>query len=246
MKELYRFYIGNTEWLYTSHSEEIVYGGKAYAPIPIERSDFTHEAKKNELTIVMPYDYEPASLFRGFNPPGTLWLEVLSDAGLYLFVGKVVGCKIKVEKAKAYLKVVSLQTILNSQVPSRTYSFSCSWNLFDENCGVNRGDYTVYLPVNEVSISGNKLTHTSLAGYGDGYFTGGYVESGYESSYVVDHTGDTLTLLYPLQTWTQQTNLRLYPGCDKTLSTCRNKFNNEANYGGFPFIPRQNLSTEGW
>ena len=246
MKELYRFYIGNKEWLYTSHSEEVIYNGKAYAPIPIERSDFTHEAKKNELTLAMPYDYEPASLFRGFNPPGTLWIEVLSDTGLYLFVGKVISCKFKVHRAKAVLKAVSLQTLLNAQVPRRTYSYSCPWNLFDENCGLSRADFTVYLPTDEVTVSGRQLSHPDLASFGDGYFTGGYVESGYESSYVTDHTGDTLTLLYPLQSWREQPNLRLYPGCDKTLSTCRNKFGNEANYGGFPFIPKQNLSTEGW
>jgi len=161
VKELYRFYIGNTEWLYTSYHEEVLYGGKTYTPIPIGRSDFTHEAKKNEITITMPYDYEPASLFRGFNPPGTLWLEVLSDTGVYLFVGKVVGCRIRVDKAKAYLRAVSLQTLLNAQIPRRTYSYSCSWNLFDENCGLNRGNFTVYLPVDEVTVSGRQLSHPS-------------------------------------------------------------------------------------
>jgi hypothetical protein len=27
------------------------------------------------------------------------------------------------------------------------------------------------------------------------------------------------------------------PGCDRTLATCTNVFNNAANFGGFPFIP---------
>lgn len=246
MIELYRFYIGNMEWLYTSHNKDVLYNSKTYKAIPIERSDFTHEATKNELTISMPYDYEPATLFRGFNPPGALWLEVLSDIGLYLFVGRIISCKIRLPQAKAMLKAVSLQTILNTQIPSRLYSYSCPWNLFDANCGVNKASFTLYLPVNEVSISGKTLTHPSLSSYPNGYFTGGYVESGYESSMVIDHVGNTVTLLYPLQTWKSQTSLRLYPGCDKTLNTCQSKFNNEINFGGFPFIPKRNLMTEGW
>jgi len=28
-----------------------------------------------------------------------------------------------------------------------------------------------------------------------------------------------------------------YPGCDKQMATCQNKFLNLANYGGAPFIP---------
>ena len=29
----------------------------------------------------------------------------------------------------------------------------------------------------------------------------------------------------------------LYPGCDKILQTCTNKFSNQIHYGGFPFVP---------
>jgi hypothetical protein len=31
----------------------------------------------------------------------------------------------------------------------------------------------------------------------------------------------------------------VYPGCDKSVFACRNKFNNFLNYGGFPFIPNE-------
>lgn len=31
--------------------------------------------------------------------------------------------------------------------------------------------------------------------------------------------------------------LRLYPGCDKTLATCRDKFDNVINFRGEPFVP---------
>jgi uncharacterized phage protein (TIGR02218 family) len=30
---------------------------------------------------------------------------------------------------------------------------------------------------------------------------------------------------------------QLLPGCDRTLATCQNVFNNSIHFGGFPFIP---------
>ena len=30
---------------------------------------------------------------------------------------------------------------------------------------------------------------------------------------------------------------RLLPGCDRTLTTCTNVFNNANHFGGFPYIP---------
>jgi hypothetical protein len=30
---------------------------------------------------------------------------------------------------------------------------------------------------------------------------------------------------------------QLLPGCDRTLATCSNVFNNAVHFGGFPYIP---------
>jgi hypothetical protein len=34
--------------------------------------------------------------------------------------------------------------------------------------------------------------------------------------------------------------LKLTAGCDHVIQTCRTKFANEVNYGGFPWIPTRN------
>lgn len=53
-----------------------------------------------------------------------------------------------------------------------------------------------------------------------------------------------LNLLEPLpQPVKPGDTIIVYPGCDWTLRTCVKKFNNEANYGGFPQIPEQEA---GW
>ncbi len=48
----------------------------------------------------------------------------------------------------------------------------------------------------------------------------------------------TLNIVPPLpQTPTPGDSFTVYPGCDKRLSTCINKFNNLVHFGGFPWIP---------
>ena len=37
-------------------------------------------------------------------------------------------------------------------------------------------------------------------------------------------------------------NFVVYKGCDKTMTTCKNRFNNLANFRGFPFVPPPELS----
>jgi len=45
-----------------------------------------------------------------------------------------------------------------------------------------------------------------------------------------------LELYLPLPVTPTSTDVDILPGCDKTLETCKNKFNNVVNFGGFPHI----------
>jgi hypothetical protein len=43
-----------------------------------------------------------------------------------------------------------------------------------------------------------------------------------------------LAFLFPVDVGDE---FQLLPGCDRTLATCTNVFNNSAHFGGFPYIP---------
>ena len=50
--------------------------------------------------------------------------------------------------------------------------------------------------------------------------------------------GTSLTLLYPLQSVPAAgDSFTVYFGCDHTPGTCQSKFNNLANFRGFPYVP---------
>ena len=65
--------------------------------------------------------------------------------------------------------------------------------------------------------------------------------------YITGHTGTQITIQrmpYSLITQFEDegagTAISLYPGCDHTRETCKAKFDNLLNYGGFDWIPAKN------
>jgi hypothetical protein len=65
--------------------------------------------------------------------------------------------------------------------------------------------------------------------------------------YITSHAGNQITLIRPLRSLSDLVNssvgeaqVTLYPGCAHTRTACKDKFNNLANFGGFPLIPSKN------
>jgi len=58
---------------------------------------------------------------------------------------------------------------------------------------------------------------------------------------IATHEGAVLELLAPMPSsfaaCTERVRVTLYAGCDGTPARCANRFNNKAQFGGFPFIP---------
>jgi hypothetical protein len=61
-----------------------------------------------------------------------------------------------------------------------------------------------------------------------------------------DEVAGTVSLIARLPLNVEVGNkVTLYAGCDKTQETCKNKFSNARNFGGYKFIPIKNPFTEG-
>jgi uncharacterized phage protein (TIGR02218 family) len=92
-----------------------------------------------------------------------------------------------------------------------------------------------------------KLEVSDTRANDDGWFNYGalVIESGLNTGRVTeiknwDATTRVLTVYLPISFEIYSgTKVRLYPGCDKRLETCTNKFNNVLNYRGEPFVPGQ-------
>ena len=138
-------------------------------------------------------------------------------------------------------------TDLLNQPQGRFYQEHCSAVLGDSQCRFVKESegYSALVPVSDVDENG-VLMFSGLSGYADGWFEHGLLTvqtgaaaglTGYIKS---DKTGEmrTITLWQSLHAPVADGDMiRLDAGCDKRAETCRAKFGNFLNFGGFPHIP---------
>jgi uncharacterized phage protein (TIGR02218 family) len=131
-----------------------------------------------------------------------------------------------------------------------TYTPNCRVDFCSAKCGLLRGFYTTTAKVTAVSTDRQIFTVAEIIGSNpnldvDGYYTGGlvYWTSGSNAPSYVEirrhiAASRTLELFVPVgYSIAVDDQLELTAGCDKTLTTCKNKFNNVINFRGFPYLP---------
>ncbi len=129
----------------------------------------------------------------------------------------------------------------------RVYQTPCTAVLGDGACRFNTTDpeFSVELDLESVAAQ-DRLSWASLA-FAPGWFGLGRLDvlsgpaAGLWAAIKTDRDADgrrELTLWSPLKAPIQPGDrVRLIAGCDKTVETCRVKFNNLLNFQGFPDIP---------
>jgi uncharacterized phage protein (TIGR02218 family) len=122
------------------------------------------------------------------------------------------------------------------------YAPDCAADLGDARCGVDLAALEESGTVDTVSSA--TAFETALV-QATGWYDGGELlwTSGANAGQTVavrswDAATSTLTLflpaLYPIQAGDA---FAIRPGCDKTFATCQAKFDNAANFRGFPHVP---------
>jgi uncharacterized phage protein (TIGR02218 family) len=130
--------------------------------------------------------------------------------------------------------------LLNIQMPRRLWQSSCTHVFGDAMCLFNRSS----LAATFSAAAGSTTTvvegaPTTTTPYGQGTIIG-VTGSNAGSSRTISSfisggaVSVKLAFLSPVNTGDQ---FQLLPGCDRTLATCTNIFNNANHFGGFPYIP---------
>jgi uncharacterized phage protein (TIGR02218 family) len=160
-----------------------------------------------------------------------------SAGSVILFTGYV--GEVSLDRLVCTMDVNSLLFLLNTQMPKYSVQAGCVHNLFDAGCTLNPASF------DEAETAGSGCTTqliTSASAQADDYFTLGKIvfTSGQNNglSRTVKAFGSgSFSIIQPLpyipapgDTFTA------YPGCDKTMNTCKNKFNNLVNIKAFPFV----------
>lgn len=139
------------------------------------------------------------------------------------------------------------------QPQGRTYSKRCSADLGDEACKVD-------VQNSDISTNGTVLSASNerscivdgLSAYEEHWFRDGVInwQTGDNAGLTMeinDHTitdGNVLLQLFSPMPHVPQTGdqFLVIAGCDKNLSTCRDKFSNTINFQGFPHMPGRDFA----
>ncbi len=154
-----------------------------------------------------------------------------------LFKGRV-GTVDNIGRTTAEITVNSDLVLLEINMPRNLYSPACVHVLYDSGCGLVKNAYGA----SGTAGAGSTNAVINWSGSSSAYTQGSILfSSGANvgaSATIKNVTSSAVTLAYPLlHAPAAGDAFTAYQGCDHTMNTCTTKFNNLANFRGFPFIP---------
>lgn len=266
MADLYTITLASgTVLRYTSAQQSIVYGGNTYTAAYLDNApSFKRGQTKvsiglnaDDLEIDILFDAQtrilnqlPASFAAAGGFDGAIvkvdkalapdWTNPTVNGVVNLFTGIVAEAKCDAQRVS--LTVNSMLRVLNVAFPRNYFTPQDNNAAFDAASGLSPATYAV-----NGTVSGTPTTtaFNSNCTQASDYFALGYVvwntgaNAGLKSLVkAYSQTSGAFTLVYPLPVAPSSGDtFTAYPGYDRTLATCIAKFNNKANFRGFPFVP---------
>lgn len=256
--ELYDFNFGSDTFRFTSAEDNVVVGSDTYTAIEIASSavKISQEQRAQALEVTMPSNNTFATKFIGIQPGQEAVLTIRkfhrtdtpTPQVLVVFKGTVKAVSFDKQGHRARFSILPLSA-LNNFMPRRTYQGLCNHVLYDSRCQVVEGSFRYVNTVSAVSANGRTLTVPGLdAAKGVGFATAGFVTipSISEFRLILSHSAtDQIEILLPFVNSPLGVSVEVLAGCDHTIATCKTKFNNVINFGGFAFVPLKNVFTAG-
>ena len=203
--------------------------------------DATDNEKFDDIRVVQAFHngqmdgarFKLERIFMDMNTPTDT-----SAGTVKLFEGRLIEPEF--DRNTIQVSVASDLDDLNVQMPRNLYQPSCSNTLFDSACGLLRENFVVTTSIESNSTQSRILCSTNQP---QGWFTQGVVEfmqganTGLKRTVRMHESGALLLTLPLLEMPKVGEVIKIYPGCDKRLETCDNRFNNRSRFRGAPFIP---------
>lgn len=254
--ELYLFQVGlGAPLAFTSSEDEQVVDGVTYVPEAIKRGRLSqgHDKRDSVLEISVPKSNLMAKQYLAVVPaqePRVTIKRIQRADGptpevVTLFVGMIRSVNFGGQGKLATISVAPLIVASSRAIPRYTYQSLCNHVLYDGLCKILATD-PLYLRTGIASrSSGVSLTVAGLSADPDGFFKAGFVQVNGDARMILDHVGDVLTLMLPFPFNVAGQTVEVLAGCDHSPNTCKTKFNNIINYGGFAFVPKRDIFKHG-
>ena len=228
----------------------------------LDRQNLTLKSRNftnNPLSLLVPFQLEWPLMITIIEADITDSTSVAGNFRTY-FWGEV--GKVSVEPPFIDATCMSLNHIFDRQIPRRLYIWTDNWVIFETANGLSpanwewTGTVVSYNPATSVLVVGSLATTNAYgatlgsvpASVGaTNFFAAGYcviTTSGALQARMIGSSaapsGGTVTLNLSTPLFNNPNvgdAVQIYAGYDMQASTAINKFNNYANFGGFPFIP---------
>ena len=216
---------------------------KASASLEVDKQQITIAARPTDLINGAPFlvalrdgAFDGASVQRDrvflTAPNGSV------VGGVTMFKGRISTVD-QVGRTSATLTVATDLVILDYYMPRNLFSPTCIHTLYDSGCGVIRGAFATSgtagagSTANTINFSGALAEHAQ----GSLVFSSGS-NANVRATVKSVGVGVGFNLIYPLPFAPAAGDAFIvYAGCDHTQATCKGRFNNIANFRGFPFVP---------
>lgn len=245
--ELFTFHRGTSCWLYTSSDATQVFQARSYQPVTISRGAFERndEAGSSSVEVRVDRTLKVVSQFLDGSTPEPVGVTIhrkhrTDSEFIVLFKGIVANAELVGEEVS--LRCVSPLSADEKSIPRQLIMRTCPHVLYGPRCLLDPTDYAVAGTVS--SINGNIVSVSGItSAWGNDYFTAGMLvhdSTGYRAfvQYYRYFGIAQFTLLQPPPF--SSGAVTAYAGCDRKHSTCRDKFSNIPNFGGFPLHPERN------
>lgn len=246
--ELYEFIYSGAIWRYTSYDTEIKYNNNLFTPMSAQRGELqpTTDPTEASLSITLPNNSEIGDLYRIQPPSEIVTCSVYrghsgDNEFKIIWKGRIIAADWHEDVVELTSENV-FSSIQNPGLP-RTYCKTCPHQLYGPHCKAKQDSFKVEGIVNEVD--GLRVRLDSIIGLPENAFYGGFATWVNSKTRVTERravlssisaTGWVRLAAYPLGL-VPGIMLKLYYGCDHTLESCDQRFNNTDNFGGFPYLP---------
>jgi uncharacterized phage protein (TIGR02218 family) len=223
----------------------------------------------SRISLVFPFDDPFVSKYLEATPPKrdkvTIYRVHTTDSEdqvVLFWQGTVSGVKFK--EGSATVNLAPVMSSLQRQIPRSKFSWTCNHPLFSKGCGVSQADSNHYMKIVSVSSDGltivtedrsSTATASTKISNDPTFFQGGIMDipsngSGQRMVIYAEYNevlidavsvGQyTFHLMIPMGPALPGTQVTVTAGCDRAIQTCKSRFDNTKNYGGFPFVPTSN------
>lgn len=247
--KIYRF--TNNKEDYFLQNDDFFNDNQTYKAIFIEKNEINLELGNDIVKVSTHIFYEPFAFINNFILNKNLEIEIFkiyknndnTIKKVKLYRGYAINYEIEIETKKIIIHCSNISNLFNTKRPARKFDSGCNFKLYGQECSAVKNNYLTNINVSNISISTDRKTLNVSETLAVNNFANGILEinNAKQSISIVSNTANQINLLFPIfNDVSEIENIKIYFGCNKTLDSCKNKFNNIENFGGFPFIPAKN------